>query len=67
VPPPFSSGRAVTVGIAIELFGIAVALFGLASGTLSFGGGLAYQPNASIAGVGAFIAFIGLVLHLARV
>jgi hypothetical protein len=79
-PPPYPTqwGRApsfprpapaggVSSGIAVELFGIAVALFGLASGSLSFGGGAAYQPNSFITGAGALIAFIGLVMHFARI
>lgn len=67
-PRPVPAGG-VSNGIAVELFGIAVALVGLASGYLSFGGGgaIAYQPNALITGVGALIAFIGLVMHAARV
>jgi len=69
--PPFGnlkSPRGVTIGIAVELFGIAVSLFGLATGYLYFsGGGPAYQPNTGVAGLGALIAFSGLVLHVARV
>jgi hypothetical protein len=65
--PRKPSVTGVSNGIAVELFGIAVALLGLASGHLSFGGGLTYEPNSAITGVGALIAFIGLVMHIARI
>ena len=56
-------GPGASAGIAIELFGIAVALFGLAAGNLYFSGaGPAYQPNPVIAGIGALIALIVLIV-----
>ena len=66
-PPRFMLARGASAGIAIELFGIAVALFGLAAGNLYFSGaGPAYQPNPVIAGIGALIALIGLIVHFAK-
>jgi hypothetical protein len=67
LPALVTPTRGVTIGIGLELLGIAVAILGLATGTLYFAGsGVAYQPNATVAGLGVLIALIGLGLHAAR-
>ena len=46
-----------------ELLGIAVTVFGLALGTLEFGGGLAYKPNATVSGIGVLITLVAALFH----
>ncbi len=53
------------MGAALELFGIALAIFGL---TVPYStGGPAVNGSPVISGLGAVVALLGLVLHVARV
>ena len=56
--------RGVPVGIAVELFGIAFAVFGLSLQYTT--GGPTTTGNPLIAGLGAWIVFVGLILHIWR-
>lgn len=62
---PSKQPRGFTVGAGVELFGIAVAILGV---TVPFStGGPTTTGNPIIAGMGAFIVLVGLVMHVARV
>ena len=67
-PPKLSKGpRAYTVGAALEFIGKAVAIFGLSTSLTYTANGPTYSPSPGVALIGVLIAFIGLILHIARV
>ncbi len=62
---PAKPPRGFTIGAGMELLGIAIAIYGL---TVPYStGGPATQGSPIISGLGAIVALVGFLLHIARV
>ena len=59
--------RGFTVGAAVILFGISVELMGFAAGWDFYGQNTGFAVNSYVCLAGVVVAFVGLILHIARV